>query len=439
MPKETRENGNSVSDSTITCPHCKARLQLTETLAAPLIASLREQYENRLGAKDAELADRGRVLAEGERQLLAEKRSANQLVAEQVAEGIREKSVLIAADEARKAKMANALEQEESGRQIQELRDVLQLREAKLTEAQSTQAELLRKQRELDDKMRESDLTVERKVQASLHDVHQRAKAEAEEASRLVVMEQQQKMAALQKTIGELKRKSEQGSQQLQGEVQELALESQLHAAFPSDEIIPVPNGVFGGDVIQNVVGLGGLCGTILWESKRTKDWDKEWLPKLRADQRAANAHHCVLVSQVLPKGVETFSLVDGVWVASPKVAIAVAAALRLFLSDVRSARSVSEGQQTKAAIVYEYVVGMAFKHRVEAMVEIFIRMQEDLDKEERAVNTRLKTRKSQMRQLMLAFTGMHGDLAGIAGKSLPEIPGLDFDEPAALPPPRGL
>ncbi len=143
-------------------------------------------------------------------------------------------------------------------------------------------------------------------------------------------MEKDQTIASMQKKIEELKRKAEQGSQQLQGEVQELELENLLRAKFPFDTIEPVPKGEFGGDVLQRVVSPGGQpSGTILWESKRTKNWSDGWLAKLREDQRAAKAEIAVLVSQALPKGVETFDVVDGVWVTSPRAALPVATVLR--------------------------------------------------------------------------------------------------------------
>ncbi len=136
----------------------------------------------------------------------------------------------------------------------------------------------------------------------------------------------------MQKQIEELKRRAEQGSQQLQGEVQELELETLLKTKFPRDTIEPVPKGEHGGDVLQRVLGpLGQICGTILWESKRTKNWSDGWLAKLRDDQRTAKAEIAVIVSQVLPKDIETFGLVDGVWVALPQAALPVAVALALY------------------------------------------------------------------------------------------------------------
>ena len=148
----------------------------------------------------------------------------------------------------------------------------------------------------LDDAKRELDLTIEKRVQGSLTEIRQKAKIEAEEGLKLKVAEKGQQIASMQRQIEELKRKAEQGSQQLQGEVLELQLEATLRAHFLQDVIEPVGKGEFGGDVLQRVIGPAGQpCGTILWETKRTKNWSGGWLAKLRGDQRAAAAELAVL------------------------------------------------------------------------------------------------------------------------------------------------
>ena len=172
---------------------------------------------------------------------------------------------------------------------------------------------------------------------------------------------------------------------------------------------------------------LGQVCGTILWESKRTKNWTDGWLPKLRDDQRAAKAEVAVLVSQVLPKGVESFELIEGVWVTNPPAAIPVAIALRHMLIEVSLARQATEGQQTKMELVYQYLTGSRFRLRVQAIVEAFVSMKEDLEKEKKAILKQWAKRDEQIDRVMQATVGMYGDLQGIAGKTLQEIEGLEF------------
>jgi hypothetical protein len=301
-------------------------------------------------------------------------------------------------------------------------------RDAKLAEAQKAQADLLRKQRELDDAKREIDLTVEKRVHEGLSAIREQAKKEAEEGLKLKVFEKEQTIASMQKQIEELMRKADQGSQQLQGEVQELELESLLTVKFPLDTISPVPKGEHGGDALHHVVGLSGQpCGTILWETKRTKNWSDSWLSKLRDDQRISKAEIAVIVSHALPKGIETFELVEGVWVTHPRAIIPVAIALRHLLIEVNCARQASEGRQTKTEMIYQYLTGPRFRHRVEAIVESFSSMQEDLNKEKKAIIKQWAKREEQIDRVMQATVGMYGDLQGIAGRTLQEIEGLEL------------
>jgi hypothetical protein len=413
-----------MAEPTVFCPQCKSEIKLTESLAAPLLESVRRDYEQRLSRKDAEIAKREKFL--NERAESVEK--AKQNLDQEIDQKLRSERARIVAEEEKKAKLAIADDLEQKIKEISSLHDVLKERDKKLGEAQQAQAELLRKQRELDDAKRELDLTIEKRVQASLVLEREKAKREAEEELKLKVMEKDQTITAMQRQIEELKRRAEQGSQQLQGEVQELQLESLLKAKFPLDTIHPVPKGDFGGDVLQRVIGpLNQICGTILWESKRTKNWSDGWLPKLRDDQRAAKADIAVILSHALPKEVETFGFLDGVWVADPRVALPVALSLRQSLIEVSAARQATQGQQTKMEMVYSYLTGPRFRQRVQALVEAFSSMKEDLDREKKTITRQWAKREEQIDRVMQATVGMYGDLQGIAGKTLQEIEGLEF------------
>jgi hypothetical protein len=413
-----------MAEPTVFCPQCKAEIKLTESLAAPLLESVRRDYEQRLSEKDNQISKREKFL--NQRAESIEK--AKQNLDHEIEQKLRSERARIVAEEAQKAKLAIGTDLEQKTREIDHLQQILQERDKKLGEAQRAQAELLRKQRELDDAKRELDLTIEKRVQASLVAERDKAKKEAEEELKLKVMEKDQTITAMQRQIEELKRRAEQGSQQLQGEVQELQLESLLKAKFPRDTIHPVAKGDFGGDVLQRVLGpLNQICGTILWESKRTKNWSDGWLPKLRDDQRAAKADIAVILSQALPKEVETFGFLDGVWIADPKVALPVAVSLRQSLIEISAARQASEGQQTKMAMVYSYLTGPRFRQRVQALVEAFSSMKEDLDREKKTITRQWAKREEQIDRVMQATVGMYGDLQGIAGKTLQEIEGLEF------------
>ncbi|MFA9562629.1 MAG: DUF2130 domain-containing protein [Nitrospirota bacterium] len=413
-----------MTEPTITCPQCKAEIKLTESLAAPLLEATKRDFEQRLAQKEADAVKRETALREREAALAKDKETLE----EQVADKLKRERNKIVAEEARKAKLALSNDLEQKSKELLEIQDILKKKDQKLAEAQQAQADLLRKQRELDDAKRELDLTVEKRVQEGLTATRDQAKKEVEEVLKFKVMEKEQTITSMQKQIEELKRRAEQGSQQLQGEVQELELEALLTSKFPQDQIQPVAKGEYGGDVIHRVAGsFGQPCGTILWESKRTKNWSDGWLTKLREDQRQAKAEIAIIVSQALPKGVETFEFIDGVWVTHPNAALPVAIAMRHTLLEVASARQASEGQQTKMEMVYQYLMGPRFRQRVQAIVEGFSSMQEDLDKERKVIMKQWAKREEQIDRVMQATVGMYGDLQGIAGKTLQEIEGLEL------------
>jgi hypothetical protein len=388
-----------MNDPTITCPNCKTEIKLTESLAAPLLESTRQQYERRLADKETEAAEKLKV----ERTRISE-------------------------EEAKKARLLLSADLEQKTKELTALQEVLKQRDEKLAEAQKAQAEIIRKQRELDDAKREMDLTIEKKVQESLDMIRDKAKQEAEEGLQLKVAEKEEIIAGMQRQIEELKRKSERRSEQLQGEVLELELEDVLRRQFPFDDIVPVPKGIHGGDIVQIVRDAGGgECGIILWESKRTKNWNDGWLAKLRDDQRAAKAHIAMLVSMELPKGVTTFESVEGVWVTNPSCALALAAALRMGLIQVAAARRAADGKQTKMELLYNYLSGQEFRHRIEGIVEAFITLKQDLDAERRTMQRAWAKREKQLERATLQAAGLHGDLSGLMGKALPSIDKLQL------------
>jgi len=413
-----------MNEPTIVCPNCKTEIKLNESLAAPLVESVRKDFEQKLAKKDADVAKREVALKAQEGAL--EKARAS--VEQQVIEQLKQERGKIAADEAKRAKLLVQTDLEQKTKQLADLQEVIKQRDEKLAEAQKAQADLIKKERELNDAKREMELTVQKRIQEGLAGVRDQAKKEVEEQLKLKVAEKEQTISSMQKQIEDLKRRAEQGSQQLQGEVQELRIEEALKAKFPMDTIEPVPKGEHGGDTLQRVRGpLGQICGTILWESKRTKNWSDSWLAKLRDDQRTAKAELAIIVSQVLPKSVETFDQVEGVWVIHPKVVLPVAAAIRQTIIEVACVRQASEGQQTKMELVYQYLTGPRFRQRVQAIVEAFSSMREDLDKERKAIMKQWAKRDEQIERVMGATVGMYGDLQGIAGKTLQEIEGLDI------------
>jgi hypothetical protein len=385
-----------MNEPTIICPNCKAEIKLTESLAAPLVEVMREQFEEQLATERAAI-------------VAVETQKARTVVADEIARVRQEKA---AAEE------------------------LLQDRNDKLLTAQKTELELRRDRQQLQEEKERFELEKQRAIDADRANIRARALKDADDQSRLRIAEKDKTIGDLQVKLQAALRQAEQGSQQLQGEVQELELESLLRVAFPQDSIEPVPKGEHGGDVIHKVSSPNGShCGTILWESKRTKHWNDGWLPKLRDDQRAAKAEVALIVTETLPNDVETFSLIDGVWVTSHRCAIPVAIATRHLLIELAAARHVGDGQQTKMQLIYQYLTSPRFRHRIEAIVEKFADMHEDLQRERRTMTKLWARREEQIRCAIESTAGMYGDLQGIAGRTLQEIDALTH---LLLPEPEG-
>jgi hypothetical protein len=408
----------------IVCPKCNASMKLTESLVAPLIAKARKQVEQQLAEKEQEFARREVILRKSQRAIT----QARQAVDAEIAKKLQTERTAIAASEAVKARLAFGADIEQRDQLLSELQHNLNANNAKLAEAQRAHADVIRKTRELDDAKRELDLSVQRKVQESLAAVRDQAKAEAEDGLKAKVTEKEAQIMGMQRQIEELRRKADQGSQQLQGEALEFELETSLRDRFSGDIIEAVPKGDFGADIIHRVRNeFGRICGTMLWEAKSTKAWNNRWLEKLRADQRSANAEICLIVSNVLPAGLETFDRIDNVWVTKKRFAIPLAMALRQSLIEVSNSRQAAKGQRTKMEMVYQYLTGPQFRHRIDVIVEKFTDMQSDLDRERKAMVRIWAKREEQLKSVIDSSAGLYGDLQGIAGRALPEIDSLDF------------
>jgi hypothetical protein len=311
--------------------------------------------------------------------------------------------------------------------------------QAKLVKAEQAELAIRKERRAIEEEKRKLELEVERRIHDERIKIREAAQKEEQDTHRLKLSEKDLLISDLRKQIDDLRRKVDQGSVQLQGEVQELELEAVLRAAFPGDQIEPVPQGRAGGDVVHKVVGPNGLqCGTILWESKRTRNWNDDWLAKNREDQRLVGGHVGVIVTVALPKGVDNFDRLDGVWVAAMRCVLPLAKALRLALIEMALIKSAAEGKEGKMQRVYSYLTGTQFRMRVSSMVETCVGMQEDLDAEKRALTRKWAKQQRRIEILMTELASTWGDLQGIVGKGMAELDGLvvsRLDDGTALEP----
>ena len=401
---------------TVICPNCKFEIEVTEVLSAQLRTQLQKEFEADIRKKEADIADREKEVV----RVKAEVAIAHQDIDRRVSEQLGKERKQLSEVALTKAREQVTLEIQDKDQQLAEAN-------TKLKAAQDSELILRKERRALEEEKQTLELTLTRRLDEERTKIRDTAKKEAVEERQLKEAEKDKLINDLRVQLDDMQRKAEQGSQQLQGEVLETILEDLLRQHFPFDEIAPVPKGIHGGDVIHTVRDASGAaCGIILWESKRTKSWSDGWLPKLRDDQRAAKAQIAILVSLELPKDVRTFRHLEGVWVSSVLCAISLAHALRTGMLEVGAAKRVLDGRHDKMEVLYKYLSGQEFRHRVEGIVEAFVTLREELESEKRSTQRMWAKREKQLERATAQTAGMYGDLSGILGSILPRIEQLD-------------
>ena len=308
---------------------------------------------------------------------------------------------------------------------LQKEKDEEKERNTKLTQQID---ELLEEVRKLRRKDEEREVEMKKKILNEEEKIREETRKNVLEEHELKDKEKDQKLSDALKRVEELKTKMQQGSQQTQGEVLELEIEDILKREFPTDSIEEVKKGQRGGDTLQRVIDKKGKdCGTILWESKNAQ-WSNQWTGKLKEDQRQAKAHLAVLVVTDPPEGLETFMFKDGVWIVVRKMITPLALALRFDLVRLNYEKLSSVGKNEKMEVLYQYMTSVEFTHRIEAIIEAFGGMQEEMEREKRWFQTKWARQDKQLRKVIDHTQGMYGDLQGVIGKSLPEIKTLELE-----------
>ncbi|MFH1684401.1 MAG: DUF2130 domain-containing protein [Candidatus Margulisiibacteriota bacterium] len=373
------------NDQKIKCPKCGTLISIDDVLTHQIEEEVKKNYE--------------------EKQKVREKELTSKIFKE--------------------AKLAAEKEQNEK---IAFIEEELKAKDKKLSEAMQKEIEIRREKNKLEEAKKSFELEKQRQLDEERKKIEEDAVKKAAEAEQYKIAQLEKKISDVSKANDELKRKLEQGSQQTQGEVLELKLEELLQAEFPQDQIVPVPKGVTGADIIQTVMSRGGReCGKIVWESKKTKAWSEGWVQKLKDDQRAIKADLAVIVSAALPDGVSGFVFRDGIWICDVKTFIALATALRMSLEGVAREKAMSVGKNEKMEILYSYLTGVEFRQRVEAIIEAFSSMDESLKKERMAYEKLWAEREKQLEKVKKNTIGMYGDLSGLV--TLPQIKRLELGE----------
>lgn len=319
--------------------------------------------------------------------------------------------------------------EEKNALELNDLKKRLEEKEAKVKELRAEELALREQKRKLEEREKEMELEVARTLDLERKKVEESIIKQTQETYRLRELEKEKVINDLKKALEDAQRKANQGSQQTQGEVAELDLEQSLRISFPSDQIVSVEKGVRGADVKQVVrTSIGNICGTMLWESKRTKAWSADWISKLKSDARAEKAHLAIIISSVLPEeAVSGFGYIDGVYVVSQQMALPIASLLRDRLIDVAREKFIMQNKENNAEKLYEYVTSHEFRQHIEAVVEVYQDISQQILRERAAFEKIWKIREAQSQKLLSSTASIVGSIKGRVGQSLPAVKGLDL------------
>lgn len=301
----------------------------------------------------------------------------------------------------------------------------------KLKDAENAELEIRKQKNILDEERRAFEINKQRAIDAEREVIRKKTTEEFVEQQRLKDKEKEQYIDALKKSLEDAQRKATQGSQQMQGEVQEIDMEKTLRLAFPQDLIEPIGKGVLGADIRQTVKSPRGMsCGTILWESKRTKAWSDGWIDKLKQDQLNDKAYLSAIASESLPDEAKNgMGNKYGVWICKPSLVIVLSSLLRKSILDVAKEKVVSQNKQSRAEELYGFITGHDFTHQVESMIEVYTQMKEQITKERVAYEKSWKLREMQVERLLSGVSGMYGSMQGIAGNAMKELKGAELGD----------
>lgn len=319
---------------------------------------------------------------------------------------------------------------EKSSEEMKLLKEELEEKSKKLDESRKVELEIRKERVKLEEEKKELELKTQRTIDEERAKIAAESFKKAMDENRMKNLEHEKKESDLLKQIEELKQKAQQGSQQLQGEVLELELENILKKDFPYDELREVPKGVKGADLLQVVKNNSGReCGIIIWELKRTRSWTDGWIAKLKEDQRQVKAQIAVIISQVLPAGVKNFTQKDGVWIGNFDSILGLGLLLRSTIIELASIKSSVVNKHEKKEILWNYLTSVEFRQRLEAMYDYYQQVKNDLDREKEFFRRKWSKEEKSIDLLMENITGIHGDLQGIVGRSLPEIKNTEMLE----------
>lgn len=410
------------NSTTIQCPECGTSIDVNDILKHQIEDSIRKEFQDKLNKQSKEFNAKEKVLEKEKSDFEAKKKRENELFNERLDKQTKE------ATKAIEQKLKTKLE-EENREQYDELQKELDEKSEKLKELNKKDAEISRLKREKAEVEDAVKAESEKRLNDLLAQERIKIKKQVEDSEELKIKELNKQLGDQMKMVAELKRKQEQGSMQLQGEVQELAIEEWLQNKFPLDTIDEVKKGANGADCLQIINTRDNQnCGTIYYESKRTKAFHPAWVEKFKNDIRDKNASIGVLVTEVLPSGMDRMGLYEGIWICTYDEFKGLCYVLRHSLIEIHCALESQENKGDKMVMLYDFLTSNEFKLQMEGIVDGFTEMQKDLKKEQNAMKSIWKKREKQIEKVIDNTIGMYGSLKGIAGNSVSTIQALELN-----------
>lgn len=405
------------------CPNCGIVIDINEVAYSQLHSQIKEEMTKQLQSEKTNLKQQLELLEKNKINLQKQQSELDN----SIKDGIENK---LAAEKTKLEKQIRTRIDEEKSEELKSYKEQLDEKVKEVKDLNKLKADFQRLEREKNQMKEKIEAEAELKISTLLEQEKSKIKKVEAEKNELKIAEKEHIIKQLRDQLSEASKKAEQGSSQLRGEVLETTLEGYLRQSFPTDEIEEIKKGVKGADCLHFVRNrLHQICGAIYYETKRTKEFQSGWIEKFKTDMRARNADIGVLVSEVFPKGIERITMIEGIWVCSFEEAKGLCFVLRESLLMLNDAKESQTNKTGKMEILYEYMISNEFRMQIEAIVEGFTNMQNNLIKEKRAMESIWKQRQKEIEKVILNTTHIYSSIRGIAGNALKPIQQLELGD----------
>ncbi|MEO1245426.1 MAG: DUF2130 domain-containing protein [Pseudomonadota bacterium] len=408
----------------VNCPNCGVDIDVNEILYHQLSEELQQQFNDDLAKERRKFAEQAETLKAERKDLEQRAEALDEQVASSVKAGLqREREKL-------EAKLKAQLAEEQAER-LSDLQKELSEKTEQVKALNKSRAEVERLKREKDELRDTIELEAQKRLSRQLDEERAKIRKLEEERATMAISEKDIVIKQLSEQLKDAQKKAEQGSTQLQGEAQELVIEEWLKSQFPLDGIDEIKSGATGADTLQTVnTHARQNCGSIYYESKRTKHFQPAWIEKFKADIRDKGANVGVLVTEVMPSGLDRMGLVDGVWVCTFDEFKGLSTVLRESVIQLSHAIATQENKGDKMEMLYDFLTGNEFQQQIEAIVEGFTQMHSELESEKRSMQGLWKRREKQIQKVLLNTNHMYNSVRGIAGSAVKPVAQLELAEP---------